>query len=119
MWTLFTKALAQSTSTTKVSILNTSANFMITAILGHIIFSESLPKLWFFGAIMLVVGNVIIGRRDDVDQTDATARQLDGGQTLTAYHEISQNLDSEVNDKDDENDILDLGSSDSDDSSSG
>ncbi|RKF63604.1 hypothetical protein OnM2_024082 [Erysiphe neolycopersici] len=120
MWTFFTKALAQSTSTTKVSILNTSSNFMITAVLGRMIFSESLPKLWFIGAILLVVGNVIIGRREEVDEADVTARGLvEGGQTLTTYHEINQGLDSEVNDKDDEIDILDLGSSDSDDSSGG
>ncbi|KAI6710623.1 hypothetical protein JHW43_006846 [Diplocarpon mali] len=65
MWTLFTKALARGTSTTQVSILNTSANFMITAVLGWLIFSESLPPLWFVGAGLLVAGNVIIGRREE------------------------------------------------------
>ncbi|KAK6085613.1 hypothetical protein SCUP515_00720 [Seiridium cupressi] len=63
MWTLFTKALARGSSTTQVSIMNTSTNFMITAILGFIIFSESLPSLWWLGAAMLVAGNVIIGRK--------------------------------------------------------
>jgi hypothetical protein len=65
MWALFTKALARGTSTTQVSILNTSSNFMITAILGFLIFSESLPPLWFLGAALLVAGNVIIGRREE------------------------------------------------------
>ncbi|KFZ00791.1 hypothetical protein V501_10467 [Pseudogymnoascus sp. VKM F-4519 (FW-2642)] len=65
MWTLFTKALSRSPSTTQVAILNTSANFMITAILGLVIFSESLPPLWFAGAALLVAGNVIIGRREE------------------------------------------------------
>ncbi|KAG9235825.1 hypothetical protein BJ875DRAFT_256061 [Amylocarpus encephaloides] len=63
MWALFTKALARGTSTTQVSILNTSSNFMLTAVLGWLIFSESLPPLWFLGAALLVAGNVIIGRR--------------------------------------------------------
>lgn len=67
MWTLFTKALARGTSTTQVSIINTSANFMITALLGLIIFSESLPPLWWLGAALLVAGNVIIGRREEAD----------------------------------------------------
>ncbi|KAG0646275.1 hypothetical protein D0Z07_8386 [Hyphodiscus hymeniophilus] len=72
MWALFTKALARGTSTTQVSILNTSSNFMITALLGLIIFSESLPPLWFLGASLLVAGNVIIGRRDEgEDKADA------------------------------------------------
>ena len=65
MWTLFTKALARGTSTVQVSIINTSSNFMITAILGFIIFTESLPPLWWLGAALLVAGNVIIGRREE------------------------------------------------------
>lgn len=63
MWFLFTRALTLHTSTTRVSIVNTSSNFMLTALLGLVIFSESLPPLWWVGAGALVVGNVIIGRR--------------------------------------------------------
>lgn len=65
MWTLFTQALAKGHSTTQVSIMNTSSNFVITAMLGLIIFSESLPPLWWVGATLLVVGNVIIGSKDE------------------------------------------------------
>jgi hypothetical protein len=67
MWTLFTRALARGTSTTQVSILNTSSNFILTALLGYIIFSESLPPLWWCGAALLVAGNVVIGRREEKD----------------------------------------------------
>ncbi|KAH8808944.1 transcription initiation factor IIA, gamma subunit, helical domain-containing protein [Xylogone sp. PMI_703] len=82
MWALFTKALARGTSTTQVSIINTSSNFMITAILGFIIFSESLPPLWWLGAAMLVAGNVIIGRREEhVDGKDGDAHvAAEGGE---------------------------------------
>lgn len=65
MWTLFTKALARGTSTTQVSIINTSTNFMLTALLGLFIFAEALPPLWWAGASLLVVGNVIVGRKDE------------------------------------------------------
>ncbi|QSZ34200.1 hypothetical protein DSL72_005789 [Monilinia vaccinii-corymbosi] len=68
MWTLFTKALARGTSTVQVSVINTSSNFMITAVLGFMIFSESLPPLWFLGAALLVAGNVIIGRREEEEE---------------------------------------------------
>ncbi|CAG8982541.1 hypothetical protein HYALB_00002323 [Hymenoscyphus albidus] len=78
MWTLFTKALARGTSTTQVSILNTSSNFMITAILGFLIFSESLPPLWFLGAALLVAGNVIIGRREEKDTLKRDADEESG-----------------------------------------
>lgn len=70
MWTLFTKALTHGTSTTQVSILNTSSNFVITALLGFIVFSESLPPMWWLGAALLVVGNVIIGRREEKDPVE-------------------------------------------------
>ncbi|KAA6407725.1 MAG: transcription initiation factor IIA small subunit [Lasallia pustulata] len=49
MWTLFTKALTRSSSTMRVSIVNTSANFMLTALLGLMIFGEALPPLWWGG----------------------------------------------------------------------
>ncbi|KAK7754138.1 hypothetical protein SLS62_003984 [Diatrype stigma] len=65
MWTLFTQALSKGHSTTQVSIMNTSTNFMITALLGLAIFAESLPPLWWLGAAMLVAGNVIVGRKGE------------------------------------------------------
>ncbi|KAB5532591.1 hypothetical protein GE09DRAFT_1227773 [Coniochaeta sp. 2T2.1] len=70
MWTLFTQALAKGHSTTQVSIMNTSSNFVLTAVLGFAIFSESLPPLWWLGAAMLVAGNVIIGGKDESASSD-------------------------------------------------
>ena len=43
MWGLFTRALTLASSTVRVSVINTSANFVITAVLGLMIFSETLP----------------------------------------------------------------------------
>lgn len=65
MWGLFTRALTLASSTVRVSIINTSANFMLTAVLGALIFSESLPGVWWIGAAMLVAGSVIIGSREE------------------------------------------------------
>jgi hypothetical protein len=65
MWGLFTRALTLASSTVRVSVINTSANFMITAFLGALIFREALPGLWWLGAAMLVAGSVIIGRREE------------------------------------------------------
>ena len=130
MWTLFTKALARGTSTTQVSILNTSSNFMITALLGLIIFSESLPPLWFLGAALLVAGNVIIGRRDEGEaKTDSAGlgdgHAVAGGNGEGRYSEdrdesgvllgresveLDQDLDLDRKRKQEEEDILMLGS---------
>lgn len=65
MWALFTAALTRASSTTRVSVINTSANFVLTAVMGWMVFGESLPGLWWVGAGGLVVGNVVIGRRDE------------------------------------------------------
>ena len=39
------------------------------------IFSESLPPLWFVGAALLVAGNVIIGRRDEGEEKQKGVEQ--------------------------------------------
>ena len=90
MWGLFTRALTLASSTVRVSIINTSANFMLTAVLGAVIFRESLPGkrssiqtflgdpaecvpgLWWLGASLLVAGSVIIGRREEGKEVGAT-----------------------------------------------
>ncbi|TKA66568.1 hypothetical protein B0A55_08278 [Friedmanniomyces simplex] len=71
MWGLFTRALTLATSTVRVSVINTSANFMLTAVLGALIFRESLPGLWWLGASLLVAGSVIIGRREEGKEVGA------------------------------------------------
>lgn len=116
MWTLFTQALAKGNSTTQVSIMNTSSNFVITALLGLIIFSESLPPLWWVGAALLVAGNVIIGSQDESDKpkNDEPSPGQDG---LGSYQDfpLSQDastgvLDSEsVALKDEDEDVVELG----------
>jgi drug/metabolite transporter (DMT)-like permease len=65
MWALYTKALSASPSAVKVNIVNTASNFIITALLGAVVFGEKLPLLWWFGAGLLVAGSVIIGKREE------------------------------------------------------
>ncbi|KAF1846677.1 uncharacterized protein K460DRAFT_282234 [Cucurbitaria berberidis CBS 394.84] len=73
MWGLFTRALTLASSTVRVSIINTSANFIVTAVLSFIIFSESLPGLWWLGASLLVAGSVIIGMREETEKSSVVA----------------------------------------------
>ena len=117
MWTLFTKALTRGHSTTQVSILNTSSNFVLTALMGFIVFSESLPPLWWLGAAMLVAGNVIVGRKDegipgsgdDADGADGAAAS-DAESGNGGYEHVPQEEGLDLGDevKDDE-DVPDLG----------
>ncbi|KAH7136489.1 hypothetical protein EDB81DRAFT_802322 [Dactylonectria macrodidyma] len=105
MWTLFTKALARGTSTTQVSIMNTSTNFMITALLGFVIFSESLPPLWWAGAALLVAGNVIVGRKDEGKEAEAA----EGGYETVPSGDEGQLRRSDASE---DEDVIDLGSPD-------
>lgn len=123
MWTLFTKALARGTSTVQVSIINTSSNFMLTAVLGFIIFSESLPPLWFLGAAMLVAGNVIIVRREEEEKGGSSGNDIENGEGRRRGSEgeereellgeelelggVAVDVEDERNKRDD--DVLDLG----------
>lgn len=72
MWALFTAALTRSNSTTRVSIINVSANFFVTAVLGWLIFNEKLPMMWWLGAAFLAAGNVVIGRREEGEKPGGT-----------------------------------------------
>ncbi|KAF5603597.1 transmembrane 42 [Fusarium subglutinans] len=102
MWTLFTQALARGTSTTQVSIMNTSTNFMVTAVLGALIFSEALPPLWWAGAALLVAGNVIVGRKDETKDAGAAAA-AEG----PSYVPLPSEDDGAQ--RDDDEDVIDLG----------
>lgn len=79
MWALFTSALTRASSTTRVSIINTSANFLLTAFSGWMVFGEKLPGLWWVGAAGLVVGNVVIGRRDEEGDVTFKGKVGEGG----------------------------------------
>ncbi|KAL2865702.1 uncharacterized protein BJX67DRAFT_172904 [Aspergillus lucknowensis] len=65
MWALFTRALTAAPSTTKVSITNTSANFLVTALLGMIVFREQVGGLWWLGAGMMGAGCILVGMREE------------------------------------------------------
>jgi len=80
MWILFTRALTLANSTTQVAILNTSANFMVTALLGMLVFSEGLPLLWWVGAAFLVAGSVTIGLREQKNKNDGAGTGEENGQ---------------------------------------
>ncbi len=80
MWALFTAALTRGDSTTRVSIINVSANFGVTAVLGWVIFGEELKGLWFLGAALLVAGNVVIGLREGENKQGKGTGRREGGE---------------------------------------
>lgn len=120
MWGLFTNALRLASSTVRVSVINTSANFMLTAILGWVIFKESLPGkhnpilitkekscranefvrwigLWWLGASFLVAGSVIIGRREEGKDAETVAER---DPTTAAAAGVAVNLETYTDEPD-------------------
>jgi len=94
--------------------MNTSSNFVITAVLGSVIFSEALPPLWWVGAALLVAGNVIVGRKDEgepknLDDQSLTAsmptsaRDSEEGPSRGARNRLTPQAE-----KDEDEDVIDL-----------
>lgn len=109
MWGLFTRALTLASSTVRVSIINTSANFMITAFLGALVFSETLPGLWWLGAAMLVAGSVIIGRREEKTVAAGAAEPLVVGPGSEEERErFMDNLDGGSDEEGEDDDAVEL-----------
>ncbi|KAL2006312.1 hypothetical protein VTN00DRAFT_9966 [Thermoascus crustaceus] len=79
MWALFTRALTASPSTTKVSITNTASNFLVTAILGMIVFGEHVRGLWWLGAAMMGAGCILVGMRDGDREKKGDSSDAGGG----------------------------------------
>jgi drug/metabolite transporter (DMT)-like permease len=70
MWAFYTNALSRAPSAVHANIVNTSSNFVITALLGAMVFGERLPLLWWVGAGLLISGSVVIGKRDGQVEKD-------------------------------------------------
>jgi hypothetical protein len=94
--------------------MNTSSNFVITALLGLAIFSESLPPMWWIGASLLVAGNVIVGRKDEGKQDESVLDEaLSEAESGTGgYEQLPSEagpVPEEKDEQEDEEDVLDLG----------
>ncbi|GFR71631.1 transmembrane protein 42 [Elysia marginata] len=70
MWVLFTKSMHLCSSTLEASAFNTSSNFLFTAVIGKLLFSEHLSWQWFLGSALMVLGLVILhhGSSQTTDQ---------------------------------------------------
>lgn len=89
--------------------MNTSTNFIITALLGIAVFSEKLPPLWWAGASLLVVGNVITGRKNDGDEAASADATVEAEPLIVLDEDDTAEDSAEAVYKDDEDsDVPDL-----------
>lgn len=106
MWALFTRALTASPSTTKVAITNTTANFLVTAVLGMVVFRELVGGLWWLGAVLMASGCILVGMREEgkVDEAGAGSGtgNGNGNSTGAGVNEEGIRLTSDLESSDDE-----------------
>lgn len=58
--------------------MNILINFMFMVFLGFFIFFEFLFLLWWVGVVLFVVGNVIIGWKDEIVEEVGVVVVVDG-----------------------------------------
>ncbi|RHZ74185.1 hypothetical protein Glove_227g59 [Diversispora epigaea] len=75
MWTFFTKALNKSSSSIRVTVLNSATNFCMTAIMGNIIFNETLSLQWWFGANLIILGTVLVISNKGLNKDDQKLKE--------------------------------------------
>ncbi len=56
---LFLRAMSKMGST-KATILNVCANFLVSGVLGRVLFQETLSERWFLGAMLMLVGSSLV-----------------------------------------------------------
>ncbi|CAG9765533.1 unnamed protein product [Ceutorhynchus assimilis] len=66
VWTLFVKALHQSSSSFVATIVSSTSNFLFTAILGYFLLGEITSTLWWTGMAFIICGLMFIVSDDDV-----------------------------------------------------
>lgn len=70
MWTFFTKSLQYCSSTAEATVTNTASNFLISALVGVVLFNEALSLRWWMGASLIVLGLLLIHRANRKDSQD-------------------------------------------------
>ncbi|KAJ1922348.1 hypothetical protein H4219_000210 [Mycoemilia scoparia] len=60
MWLFFTKALRYSTSSVRVTTIQTIVNFIVTGLLGSYVFNDALSVQWWFGVSLIAAGLTVI-----------------------------------------------------------
>lgn len=63
MWAFFTKALSLSTTSVQATVVNVVSNFLTTALLGVLVFKETLTPSWWLGAGLILTGTILLNKQ--------------------------------------------------------
>ncbi|KAB0795754.1 hypothetical protein PPYR_09815 [Photinus pyralis] len=74
VWTLYVKALQSTNSTLTATVLSSAVNYLLSAILGYIVFGEITSLLWWTGLSSVLVGVVLITQDQEVASMKLNAK---------------------------------------------
>jgi len=60
MWTTFVKALRYCSTSLEATVTNTAANFLSSAIVGELLFEESVGAMWCMGTALIICGLLLM-----------------------------------------------------------
>lgn len=63
MFRHFNRALQHCKTTIEASIINTAANFILTALLGNAVFEEQLSLSWWLGTVLILSGTLLVATK--------------------------------------------------------
>ncbi|KAG6435360.1 hypothetical protein SASPL_100235 [Salvia splendens] len=61
MWGCYVNSM-KSLSALQATVTNFATNFLTSGMSGYILFNESLPLKWFAGAVLIVIGVVVLSK---------------------------------------------------------
>ncbi|MCJ8735526.1 hypothetical protein PDJAM_G00248090 [Pangasius djambal] len=75
MWTFLSKALRYSSSSTRTTVTTTASNFISSALLGQLIFGDSLVALWWVGVSLTLSGLLVLQRSSSTNTHSETSKK--------------------------------------------
>jgi len=64
MWRCYSKALSLSTTSIQPTIVTKTSNFLLSALIGFVVFSESINFLWILGFLLILFGVYLISTKN-------------------------------------------------------
>jgi uncharacterized membrane protein len=71
MWRCYSKALSLSTTSIQPTIVTKTSNFLLSALVGFIIFSEPINFIWIIGFLLILIGVYLISTKNDYTQVSS------------------------------------------------
>jgi len=65
MWTTFVKALRFCNTSLEATVTNTAANFFTSAVVGRVVFEETVTLMWWVGTLLIIFGLGLMAYTDN------------------------------------------------------